>query len=671
MKRPYILFLLLFGLCLRGSAQTYLEMPSSTAYASGTTYTKGDIIQSAGATYISLIVGNTGNTPVSSPADWLAIGSGTSGTSSGYLSAAAPTVTTLGANTNLLGYTNNLATYWNVMWMATATDGQSDETGGSTASLFIPNTTNVTHQIAWSPNSQAGSSDQATVTSVYAKPDGDNYAYIQLFIKNTGPFHYLGGWFNISSCTTVSNDSGITVTATAASNGYCLIQIGYTLPAKYAISRVQIGVAPTSSTGTFVGDGTSGGYLSHPQLTFTSTLQSYQPETGKHHYCVAAYDSSGTTGGCSPWVVAPMETNTIVMPFVTSSSYCKVFRTGGFTQGALTVSGSTHVACGGTVTDNLLGADGTTAPVPALGTIDTRPLNYQITESIHVAPYQFLRLFTADAGLSGTVTSIHVTFQTPDPDNFLIVVRCNGSGAPAETVDLGTFMMAEDIPTNPVMLKNFGIGATGIGGAWSSTRSVEIPFSSGCQIDLDNNTAATFTDVFADIAYRPGPRIVNPLRTKWHANLTTLTSVSPYTVVNLLPTVTSTGGGELESVTLFTDPPTSDLGYIEGDPFVYVDGAVGVTSNGTEDFFGSGYAYNFQTASVQSDHWGDWLGAALSSKKNTSDILQYRFFGGVDPAFAVPFTSSLQVTWENGQVGEGGSIAAINYKALVTYWTAQ
>jgi hypothetical protein len=45
------------------------------AYASGTTYQRGDTVTSAGATYVSLITNNIGNTPASSPTDWGAVGS--------------------------------------------------------------------------------------------------------------------------------------------------------------------------------------------------------------------------------------------------------------------------------------------------------------------------------------------------------------------------------------------------------------------------------------------------------------------------------------------------------------------------------------------------------------------------------------------------------------------
>lgn len=41
------------------------------AYAGGTTYSQGDIVTYSGSSYVSLINGNTGNEPDTSPSDWV------------------------------------------------------------------------------------------------------------------------------------------------------------------------------------------------------------------------------------------------------------------------------------------------------------------------------------------------------------------------------------------------------------------------------------------------------------------------------------------------------------------------------------------------------------------------------------------------------------------------
>jgi hypothetical protein len=45
---------------------------SPTAYDAGTSYNVGDVVGSGGITYISLVGSNEGNTPASSPTDWVA-----------------------------------------------------------------------------------------------------------------------------------------------------------------------------------------------------------------------------------------------------------------------------------------------------------------------------------------------------------------------------------------------------------------------------------------------------------------------------------------------------------------------------------------------------------------------------------------------------------------------
>ena len=55
-------------------------------YSAGTTYGIGDVVTASGLDYRSLIAGNMGNTPVSSPADWAPINSGGAVGTNGFLS---------------------------------------------------------------------------------------------------------------------------------------------------------------------------------------------------------------------------------------------------------------------------------------------------------------------------------------------------------------------------------------------------------------------------------------------------------------------------------------------------------------------------------------------------------------------------------------------------------
>jgi hypothetical protein len=477
----------------------------------------------------------------------------------------------------------------------------------------------------------------------------------------------------------------ITATASPTAGGFCKLQLAFTVAPFTYLDGVFFTGAPASGSVRFTGSG-SGFSTWQPQLTAgTATPAAYQPVEGTHTYCVAAYfggsapdrktrasksadaklldyKTGETTPGCSTVADSAAEVNRIDVPAVAGAAFCRVFRGGGITNGALTVHGNTHIACGSTVTDDGLTADGT--PPPAATTpYDSRPTRSSITEYKYCNAGYACRIFTAGPGVSGTINSLHISVGNANPDTVKLAVRCDGAAQP-QIVDTGTFFMAQDYPTTPFLLDHLGIGNPARD-EWSANRSTEINFTNGCTIDLQTPTRQM---IFADVIHHLGRRLSKPSRAVWHAQLTPLRDAKAMQMLDLLPQVNAEGGGEMESVTLFVTPNNmiTDYHYLEGNPTIFTDGNLAVTSNGTEDFFGSGWYFSNGKASVQTNKWGDFIGAGLSQKSAPGDALMYRFFGDIEPVF---FERTLRMTWQPGQESEGS--AAVRYKALVTYWTAR
>jgi len=672
-------------------------------YSSVATYCPGDITidSSVGQPYYALSAVPAGNTPSTSPAYWAPLG----GAASTYLNTPAEVTITPTANVNILGYTGHLGTQWNVA-SSTATEGQTDENGNSTATLQIPNTLSVTHQIAWNfltnqTNSINGYVNGSSATpfacSVWVKGSGYTNFNMGIHWNIAGATTYNDNWFNSSTNTVTSSASGFTNTITAyGSNGYSEITELFTLPANATMDIVYLGVSVSTNLG-FAGNGTSGGYISHPQCSATSTVQTYQDVQGIHRYAVAAFNAAGVSTDVV-WVPSTSEINSIVTPSVAGASYCKLYRTG-YAYGALTVSGSSQIVCGSTVNDNGNAVDSTYPPstnltgqlnpvnlssslgtlsVKNIATVDRRKLRYQKSEYVTVTGNGTYRLFQAEPGSSGTITNIHASFNfgtgIQPSAMFLLFSGSCVSGGGSQQVSLGLFFNLQDSPT-AMMNSRVGIGTdqsvtAGVSPATqvSANRSVEIPYTSGCNIDFLNSN--TTTSVYVDISYKTGLYYSAPWKKFWYAIETTFTSVAAYATMQLLPTQTITGGGQLESVTLWGNS-TANFSTLEGDPIVLSDGYTSTNANGTEDFFGQGFYANVTGggAGSQSDKWGMWIGSGLVYPVASYDWLAYRYFNVV-PGDEILFNNTLSMSTTNGTAGQQSNPGPVNGRSLVTYWGA-
>lgn len=315
---------------------------------------------------------------------------------------------------------------------------------------------------------------------------------------------------------------------------------------------------------------------------------------------------------------------------------------------------------------------------------DTRPTQVTSVEYITVPAGGSYTLSTSPVG-PGTITHLHLTigpgggqqWQTNDnlniQQNSLLRITCDGV---TQTVDTGSLFVDLDNPT-PFTTDTIAnmLGNNSAQFASSVNRHMEINFNTGCTITYVNPSPYNLTYLFGEVTYRVGASTSRPSRQHWYASVYPATSVAAYGTVNLLPTITAPGGGELESETLLAI--SSNLNYVEADPFVYTDSNLAVTANGEEDFFGCGYACRNGIGGIHTDKWGVFYasgvqsaGASLQTPAAGSDMLFYRFYS-VHDSDNIFFNNSLQVGTTNGQNGEAGNPGTNTFRGLATFWTKQ
>lgn len=622
-----------------------------------------------------------------------------------YLARPAAVTITPTANINILGYTGHLGTQWNVA-SSTVTEGQSDENSAATATLQIPSTAGVTHQVAWNflpTQTNAingyvnGGSSTAFACSIWVKGSGYTSFNMGTHWVIAGVGTYSDNWFNTSANTVTSSATGFTNTIVAAGNGYSLISELFTLPANATFDIVYLGFSSTTNLG-FVGNGTSGGYMSHPQCSATSTVQTYQEVQGTISYGVAAINAAGQSTDVV-WTPCNALICSVVTPSVSGTTTCALYRTG-YTAGTV---GTSTITCGATVADTNTAAAATSTAPPATnqtgqinqanlpsgsGTLSTvnivspdiRALRMQKSEYVTVTSAGTYRIFQAEPGAPGSITHIHVSINSTGTgvNGSTMFLKFTGSCVPgggSETVSLGLYLLAQDAPTSflgsqiGVPVDQSAVSGTSPVQEFSANQRAEIPYTSGCNIDLVNTT--TTTSAYIDVQYKVGQWYSAPWKKVWHPVETTFTSIAAFAAMNWLPTQTITGGGQLESVRVWFNSNNGNNSYFEADPIVLADAYTSVSANGSEDFFGSGFYCNSVIgggAGAQSDKWGCWVGTGLQYPTSNADVLAYRYF--TLPGDEVLFNSTLAINSTNGTSGQGSSPGTISARALVTYWGA-
>ena len=191
------------------------------------------------------------------------------------------TETLIGTGQNLILQSQTFNTTWTQLAVS-LTGSQTDPLGGSTAFLLIPSVANTVHELyQFGTNSIASS----LTLSIFAKPNGYNFLYLQN--GNSGQ----GAFFNLSTGVVVSNGTGITSTITASSNGYYRCTITLSVP--FASQLFGIFPSPDGINSSFAGNGTSGINIWGAQLEYGTVANTYISTTTAAVYGIPLLSFSG------------------------------------------------------------------------------------------------------------------------------------------------------------------------------------------------------------------------------------------------------------------------------------------------------------------------------------------------------------------------------------------
>ncbi len=263
---------------------------------------------------------------------------------------------------------------------------------------------------------------------------------------------------------------------------------------------------------------------------------------------------------------------------------------------------------------------------------------------------------------AGTLLKVQVTI-TPYNGSDLIGFECNGEPYPGENSTFSTFFM-EAFQTTDWKTRNIGgnVAPDGFG----SYRSLMIPFTTGCTVNVTNTSAST-SEVFAQVEYARGttpPSLTGGTRNHYHMAHDQVINIAPYAVHTCLNY--SGSPGEIESVISSFIPEWNTASYLEGNPTFTTDSNVSFVYGGTEDFFGSQwYFQDFEDTSV-SDEWG-----SPNVVQTAAAVQAFRFFTGPRETYAkVTWMNSVIFTQPNGASGQGEvEPAPLTHDCLVTFWT--
>jgi hypothetical protein len=178
-----------------------------------------------------------------------------------------------------------------------------------------------------------------------------------------------------------------------------------------------------------------------------------------------------------------------------------------------------------------------------------------------------------------------------------------------------------------------------------------MPFEESARIDIVNETGRDIIAFYYQIDYQKLEgylsRDIAYFHAFWKRDIRTGYD-SNYTILN------AKGHGHIVGVNLNMQSYENNLGFLEGDEKIFVDGEKNpaITGTGTEDYFSSGWYFN------RGEYAGPYNGLILKDD-SLGRIAAYRFHI-LDP---IPFKKSIRFSIEHGH----GNQAVADYSSTV-YW---
>jgi hypothetical protein len=205
--------------------------------------------------------------------------------------------------------------------------------------------------------------------------------------------------------------------------------------------------------------------------------------------------------------------------------------------------------------------------------------------------------------------------------------------------------------------KDLGIPDTRIG----YYRYVDLPYKSGMKITLENGDGTADFTLFSEVDYHDGgessmfygkPLVIDIYDP---TNVAKGQVATPYEVVDLLNE--GSGKGWVESIYLCVFDANAQP-WAEGNVDIYIDGEVSpsFTSSGTEDFFMDSWAWASGTYLTRNH--------GNIERSTTTFTSAYRFFND-EP---VRFNDGVRITWQAGELSQGGMTQDIEIWATIVYY---
>lgn len=241
----------------------------------------------------------------------------------------------------------------------------------------------------------------------------------------------------------------------------------------------------------------------------------------------------------------------------------------------------------------------------------------------------------ADVTGPGIINRMWFTFDSRDPDylrHLILRIYWDGEQTPSVWSPVGDFF------GSPFRYEHFTSQMVGMssGGFYSY---FPMPFAQHARVEIVNLSSYPLYALYFHInvgKLRQVPPQLTTFHARWNREVRTIDSM-PYKALDI------TGAGYFAGLHYSAESYHNDLGYLEGDEQIYVDGEQKPSTHGTgmEDYLNSGWY--FKTGVYAASGHG-----LIVKEDSSSRISAYRHH----IRDAIPFHRSLRVQLEHGQVND-------------------